>query len=174
MPRNNHHPRCTRCIRWQYEPQGFIIPDRLNLTTESSWSYLPDFYLPDSNVWVEVKGAWTPRDARRFLSTAAHLSEESGDLVLLPTIPRIDSNTFPSLARFNLHADVLDEYAWVPGCFNERMRAVASPDSMECTAQDLLGHWRWRMRTDTPPAILGYIRSLEAARSARFDHGEVG
>lgn len=161
-------------IRWQYEPQGFIIPDRLNLTAESSWSYLPDFYLPDSNVWVEVKGAWTPRDARRFLSTAAHLSEESGDLVLLPTIPRIDSNTFPSLARFNLHADVLDEYAWVPGCFNERMRAVASPDSMECTAQDLLGHWRWRMRTDTPPAILGYIRSLEAARSARFDHGEVG
>lgn len=39
-------------IAWKYEPQGFVI---------SGWgfgerNYLPDFYLPELEVWVEVKG----------------------------------------------------------------------------------------------------------------------
>lgn len=39
-------------IPWQYEPQGF----------ERVWGgenvrYLPDFYLPESETWVEVKGS---------------------------------------------------------------------------------------------------------------------
>lgn len=35
-------------IRWEYEPQGFNINGR---------PYLPDFYLPQSGLWVEVKGS---------------------------------------------------------------------------------------------------------------------
>lgn len=36
-------------IRWQYEPQGFHVgADRR--------PYLPDFYLPDLDFWIEVKG----------------------------------------------------------------------------------------------------------------------
>lgn len=35
-------------IRWEYEPEGFDMG-------EAGW-YLPDFYLPDFNAWVEIKG----------------------------------------------------------------------------------------------------------------------
>lgn len=35
-------------IHWQYEPQGFEAVDGSR--------YLPDFYLPDLQTWVEVKG----------------------------------------------------------------------------------------------------------------------
>ncbi|GIF13981.1 hypothetical protein [Actinoplanes teichomyceticus] len=35
-------------IRWEYEPQGF--------TFSTGTRYLPDFWLPAQEVWVEVKG----------------------------------------------------------------------------------------------------------------------
>jgi hypothetical protein len=34
--------------RWQYEPRMFILA--------SGKRYTPDFYLPDTNEWVEIKG----------------------------------------------------------------------------------------------------------------------
>jgi hypothetical protein len=33
-------------LRWEYEPEGFV--------TSAGW-YLPDFYLPQMDLWVEVK-----------------------------------------------------------------------------------------------------------------------
>lgn len=39
-------------IRWDYEPQGFEIA-----TATSHRCYLPDFYLPEIDTWVEVKGS---------------------------------------------------------------------------------------------------------------------
>lgn len=44
-------------IPWQYEPQGFQIGEE---------AYLPDFYLPQSKTWVEVKG-----DEDEFLAKGA-------------------------------------------------------------------------------------------------------
>lgn len=38
-------------IEWRYEEQGFELSDGSR--------YLPDFYLPESNTFFEVKGAWT-------------------------------------------------------------------------------------------------------------------
>ena len=35
-------------IKYEYEPEGFDLGD--------GYYYLPDFYLPDDDVWVEVKG----------------------------------------------------------------------------------------------------------------------
>lgn len=35
-------------LRWEYEPEGFDLG-------EAGW-YLPDFYLPEFNAWVEIKG----------------------------------------------------------------------------------------------------------------------
>lgn len=34
-------------VEWRYEPQGYVVGGR---------PYLPDFWLPSSKVWVEVKG----------------------------------------------------------------------------------------------------------------------
>lgn len=168
-------------IRWQYEPQGLQIHDRMEIADEDEWPYLPDFWLPDLGMWAEVKGSWTDAEARRFLSTAAELSGAGHDVVLLPPMPRVDSEKFPTLGVFHLDGDALSEHAWHPHCgvdtapYMHHMRVVARPGRMDCTAADLLGYWRWRMRgPHTPVPVLGFIRALEAARSARFEHGEVG
>lgn len=168
-------------IRWQYEPQGIVAPDRLNLDGGGEAAYLPDFWLPDLGMWAEAKGLWSPDEARRFLSAAAHLSEHGADVLLLPPIPRVDGEKFPSLAVFHYSDGELAEHAWHPGCgvdsapYMQRMRTVARTGEMDCTPGDLFAFWRWRMvGRNTPPVVLGYIRALEAARSARFEHGEEG
>ena len=38
-------------IEWEYEKEGFVVGPNQDV------SYLPDFFLPESNTWVEVKGA---------------------------------------------------------------------------------------------------------------------
>lgn len=39
-------------IKWEYEPQGYLVgPD------SGRTPYLPDFYLPREKLWVEVKGS---------------------------------------------------------------------------------------------------------------------
>jgi hypothetical protein len=49
-------------VEWLYEPEGF----------EREWDdgknvrYLPDFYLPETGTWVEVKGALSNNDARKL------------------------------------------------------------------------------------------------------------
>lgn len=52
-------------IEWQYEPQGFVI-----CGPAGRWTYLPDFYLPKLDVWVEVKGNASALDWE-MLATAA-------------------------------------------------------------------------------------------------------
>jgi hypothetical protein len=51
-------------IEWMYEPEGF------ESTTADGGGvrYLPDFYLPQSGTWVEVKGKWTLDDAKKILN----------------------------------------------------------------------------------------------------------
>lgn len=39
-------------VRWEYEKEGFDLG-------KSGW-YLPDFWLPDYQCWVEVKGEYSP------------------------------------------------------------------------------------------------------------------
>lgn len=39
-------------IKWEYEPKTFIFQN----ITRGSVSYTPDFYLPDEDKWIEVKG----------------------------------------------------------------------------------------------------------------------
>lgn len=45
-------------IKWQYEPEGFEKDVKGRIIR-----YLPDFYLPETGTWVEVKWRWNDRDA---------------------------------------------------------------------------------------------------------------
>jgi hypothetical protein len=65
-------------IEWQYEPERIEFNPRLTLKDEAS-SYLPDFWLPSSGLWVEVKGEWTESQCFWFLNAAAFLSDGSCD-----------------------------------------------------------------------------------------------
>lgn len=44
-------------IKWLYEPEGFILSDGTR--------YLPDFYLPETETFVEVKGVMTQSDRHK-------------------------------------------------------------------------------------------------------------
>lgn len=46
-------------IEWDYEPRRFYFKAHKE-------SYLPDFYLPDFDVWIEVKGYMDKRSERRI------------------------------------------------------------------------------------------------------------
>lgn len=47
-------------LEWLYEPQGFTVgPDRM--------PYLPDFWLPDFELWVEVKGVLEEEDLHTLI-----------------------------------------------------------------------------------------------------------
>lgn len=57
----------SKSIRWYYEWKRFYFKD---------CSYLPDFYLPDYDLYVEVKGLMRPEGAKRisrFMNTYGNL-----------------------------------------------------------------------------------------------------
>lgn len=66
------------CISYWYEPEGFTLPD--------GTCYLPDFYLPDENMYVEVK---PPRRSAMFdiKKASKFIGHEIETLLILPNIP---------------------------------------------------------------------------------------
>lgn len=56
-------------VRWQYEPEGrYWGPDRV--------FYCPDFWLPDTRQWLEVKGQESLLDMRKWCALLAHFDDE--------------------------------------------------------------------------------------------------
>ena len=64
-------------IKWQYEPKGFEL--------SNGKFYFPDFYLPDYDKWVEVKGYMHAVGASKIKK----FKEEHNDLYLLNTLDEI-------------------------------------------------------------------------------------
>jgi hypothetical protein len=48
----------NREIKWLYEPKVFILKENN--------TYTPDFYLPESNTYIEVKGWWRDKAKKKF------------------------------------------------------------------------------------------------------------
>ena len=61
----------TASVKFDYEPQGYDLP--------SGW-YLPDFWLPSFDAWLEIKGV-EPTDRERALAT--ELAAQSGKAVFI-------------------------------------------------------------------------------------------
>lgn len=67
-------------VKWEYEPEGFALSNGMY--------YLPDFYLPDQNLWIEVKGVTSTVDEDKV---TAFFREEgdtiSHEIVMVGEIP---------------------------------------------------------------------------------------
>lgn len=67
-------------VKWQYEPEGFQL--------SSGW-YLPDFWLPDQNCWVEIKPPFDVEydrereDMGRIIGQCSDLAEVTSKRVYL-------------------------------------------------------------------------------------------
>jgi len=47
----------SKNIKWQYEPKTFDLGDS---------TYTPDFYLPETNEYIEIKGWWRGNSKKKF------------------------------------------------------------------------------------------------------------
>jgi hypothetical protein len=73
-------------IKWTYEPKVFIFPG----VKKGTISYAPDFYLPDLDLWVEIKGQLIPQ-ARTALSRMKKFFPE--DFKKIRCVPGSDKTT---------------------------------------------------------------------------------
>lgn len=67
-------------IEWQYEPRTFYFPN----LKRGARSYLPDFYLPKEDIWVEVKGRLKSSDRTKLKRFLKYCPEEGSKLHGLP------------------------------------------------------------------------------------------
>lgn len=180
-------------IKWQYEPQGYQVgPDN------DRRPYLPDFWLPDPGVWVEVKGRVTPREQRTLFYAAtpgSGLPNVDYGLLLLGEVPHVKPGWWvvhPVLRRCE------SDLCGGPGPSLHRCFARFSGSPARLTVGNPIGHRGHIADPDEPNPVAWDLQATvvddrlvadgwgeaaatervaqayTAARSARFEHGEKG
>lgn len=79
-------------VEWAYEPQGFELP---------SGRYLPDFWLPRLNAWVEVKPAAPTRHEAELLMELGIGSRRDVAVVVGAPDPRFDQVVWHRFSTFD-------------------------------------------------------------------------
>lgn len=145
-------------IKYEYEPEGFDLGD--------GYYYLPDFYLPDQGVWVEIKGKALTEEEREKIE---RFCVNKCDMVNGGERFRLFSGEIPK------EAVMIKDAPGIP-CFiysspAETKRAIEHFHG-ECnktprTGVLMLGLWM-------NPAFTKELvnKALLKARQARFEHGE--
>jgi hypothetical protein len=152
-------------IEYEYEPEGFELP--------SGKRYLPDFYLPDDDVWVEIKGS---KPNHSDIERIIEFCEWKCDITDVGTRFRLLVGGIPKLDN--------DDPPLVP-CFiyasPEELRRFHKHEIEKITEQPLLdfvelivsehgefipGFWAPNRGDDN------LVAALIKARQARFEFGE--
>lgn len=186
-------------IRWQYEPEGF------DLSKHGLGYYLPDFFLPDQNYWIEVKPENFDSNDKEAYAKLAYVAQDTKSWGLLVAgEPYLNVE----MGRFEHKGNAFDKW-WVvgvdedidgkagamdgpylfcvcPECdrvgieFDGRGARVCRADQCKPkrTLEEAynLGLWSYPGHGDKAysgdhPRI---VAAAEAARSARFEHGQSG
>ena len=66
-------------IEWMYETKRFVFKEEINGVI----SYQPDFYLPEQNKWIEVKGWMDEKSKLRLQLFKEQYPEESKNLIII-------------------------------------------------------------------------------------------
>ena len=156
-------------IPWLYEPEGFQV---------GKWKYLPDFYLPKSKTWVEVKGGDESlrHDIERleavldFDSPIPYMSESRFDgslngLLILGNIPRLNDKWSVMHPIIQHHKGL--SVAWIT--LNESVGTYHDYSDPRCDFNEITLEPRF---TDTKPQCSLSKKAYNKARMARFEHGE--
>lgn len=169
-------------IEWRYEPQGFELP--------SGKAYLPDFYLPATDLWVEVKGDERElrADGQRYAEAAAVL----GSLLILGPIPDVHDG-LPQHFVLTSHDHCCgSQILCLHIAWSDMLRHPAGVREFGFLCTGLISHEpgrlpalgdynRGRARYTDPGPVPGTSHKIvgekdahayRAARAARFEHGE--
>jgi hypothetical protein len=183
-------------VKWQYESQGF--------QNEAGDRYLPDFYLPESETWVEVKG-----DRHALVDDAARMSRLLASGSPLPGMNQSLGTSRGLILLGNIPADI-EQSVWMHpviqqghgalyrnwGCFvalktpatgSERGQWYPMSTSEEGINIgffydiDLVeisadDHWlvEEKRLRDCVRPMTRTLSAYTAARTARFEHGQSG
>lgn len=180
-------------IEWQYEPEGFETPHG---------RYLPDFWLPQMEKWIEIKGG---APTKKDLDRAFHVAEAEADKghrfsMLIGDVPRepvdVMGTGIPAIMT-TVYAQPMGEFIFVPmpGTVPDdnptgEAWIPEQPGELDGPMKQVPASWRDGSPTvdlaDVPRAYGTWMRApwipldrplaeaLTAARSARFEHGENG
>lgn len=154
-------------VKYEYEPEGFELSD-------GTW-YLPDFYLPDLKIWVEVKGLMSGEDLKKIDLFRKCLSVDSGQyLWVVGDIPtgswfRTEGLAYKYGDIFSIGNELVWDVEYLPcvcpkcgkvGIEFEGRGARVCPN--HCPESDKL------YSADDPKVLNAYNK----ARQARFEYGE--
>ena len=154
-------------IPYAYEPEGFDLD-------EAGW-YLPDFYLPTLDVWIEIKGAKpTDPEIDRAFALAKHSNKDVYIFWGYIEIPNPDrdwdySEIPQGLALYSPNTDGwqgTNPWCWwcqCPKCRSIGIRFWGYADRLGCNCG--IPHDTY---VDTPDLR----RAYDLATSARFERGE--
>ena len=135
-------------LKWEYEPEGFDLG--------AEGYYLPDFYLPEMDMWVEVKPDVSLINGER--DKIEVLAAMTGKQVLL-------AKGTPALRNYDIcYPETLymdGQGPWEEVCFCEKYLPPRNHDSTP------------RLFLSPGGDLADCVLQVEAARSARFEHGEV-
>lgn len=173
-------------IPWIYEPQGYVI---------DGVAYLPDFWLPTMHLWAEVKGVVTDADMQTLVKAArwgglpadgpgSYESEYddrySGRLLILGQFPNssdprhvfqldaVKDCVLASAVTFSRgRMRGTKKFGWITSNMRKPIFLPLGEPFEQYALDDLTfgipSHWSNFAEVDS---------ALDAARSARFEHGE--
>lgn len=149
-------------VKYEYEKEGFEFRDGIR--------YLPDFWLPELEFWVEIKGEY-PNAEDQIKASYLAAETERNVYILYGDIPS------GSLADYNepdclvFYPDGLDDHGqrWCecPVCGRIGIRYDGQAARLPCACFDSNQD---KVRNYMTPRLVGAYR---AARSARFEYGEL-
>lgn len=148
---------------YEYEPEGFNLGD--------GYCYLPDFYLPENNAWIEIKGvgnAITDTEIEKIIrfcnAKCDVLNGGSKFRLLVGGIPFSVSNNYDIGREGILCYDYVSALECKYRPYNQLI------DEGEDTSRGLLLPSVWCPKRSRAEIIKG----LRKARQARFEYGERG
>lgn len=178
-------------VKWEYEPEGF--------ENDEGEKYLPDFYLPEFDMWCEVK----PNDPTRLEEVKKACGFVAKDLkiralIFLPNIPETSKDNCIFWYKCAYYNPLTQRTAICHVPFAHDVRPDSEWSDMDIPTYlhlgrysvDWLRDWDVTHDYDMPYSVDNitgrkycwsedfdtyYLRrAYDAARQARFEHGEKG
>jgi hypothetical protein len=167
----------TLNIPYEYEKEGYVLDSGLG-------TYLPDFWLPEQDCWIEIKGTAPTGEDEERLKTIVLSTKKAGYIFFGPIYQPKSISDDSSAIHLNFEYDEDGEHVgwddahWWCECHNcgalgiqfEGRGARIQCGCSHGDVGDSCSHDDRCHAFDTPRLVAAYI----TARSARFEYGEKG
>jgi len=142
---------------WIYEPEGYHL---------NSGMYLPDFYLPDNDMWIEIKPYSPDNNDRRKIEELCIKTYKIGAFCIgMPHSLQVEAY-IGYIKRSGDNWVGWRKVEWCRCDYSHGMRLHLSNDRIWCTTD------RQQVRCITHASRSILEEHYNSAKSARFEHGE--